>query len=124
MALICPLVLSTAQRPGTPASDMPDATSAEDKKLRLGILQRRIDQQAFDISRAMEGSLQWVLVSGFSKKDPGKLSGRTENNRVVNFQCDDVDLIGKFAQVRIGQAFPHSLSGELVTSELAWGCAL
>jgi tRNA-2-methylthio-N6-dimethylallyladenosine synthase len=37
---------------------------------------------------------------------------------VVNFQCDDVDLIGKFAQVRIGQAFPHSLSGELVTSEL------
>jgi tRNA-2-methylthio-N6-dimethylallyladenosine synthase len=107
-----------SQRPGTPASDMPDATSAEDKKLRLGILQRRIDQQAFDISRAMEGSLQWVLVSGFSKKDPGKLSGRTENNRVVNFQCDDVDLIGKFAQVRIGQAFPHSLSGELVTSEL------
>ena len=105
-------------RPGTPASDMPDATSAEDKKLRLGILQRRIDQQAFDISRAMEGSLQWVLVSGFSKEDPGKLSGRTESNRVVNFQCDDVDLIGKFAQVRIGQAFPHSLSGELVTSEL------
>jgi len=57
-------------------------------------------------------------VSGFSKKDPGKLSGRTENNRVVNFACDEVDLIGKFAQVRILEAFPHSLRGELVTSEL------
>ncbi|HCH23680.1 MAG TPA: tRNA (N6-isopentenyl adenosine(37)-C2)-methylthiotransferase MiaB [Oceanospirillaceae bacterium] len=105
-------------RPGTPASDIPDATSAADKKQRLAILQRRIDQQSFDISRAMVDSLQWVLVSGFSKKDPGKLTGRTENNRSVNFQSDEVDLIGKFAQVRIGQAFPHSLSGELVTSEL------
>jgi len=105
-------------RPGTPASDFPDATSTESKKQRLSILQRRIDQQSFDISRSMVDSLQWVLVSGYSKKDPGKLSGRTENNRVVNFACDDVDLIGKFAQVRILEAYPYSLRGELVTSEL------
>lgn len=105
-------------RPGTPASDLPDDTSMETKKQRLSILQRRIEQQAYDISLGMVDSLQWVLVSGFSKKDPGKLSGRTENNRVVNFQCDDIDLIGKFAQVRILEANPHSLRGELVTSEL------
>ena len=107
-----------SQRPGTPASDLPDNTDMETKKRRLSILQRRIDQQAFAISQAMVGSLQWVLVSGYSKKDPGKLSGRTENNRVVNFPCDQVDLIGKFAQVRILDAHPHSLRGELVISEL------
>lgn len=107
-----------SQRPGTPASDLPDNTDMETKKRRLSILQRRIDQQAFAISQSMIGSLQWVLVSGYSKKDPGKLSGRTENNRVVNFPCDQVDLIGKFAQVRILDAHPHSLRGELVISEL------
>jgi tRNA-2-methylthio-N6-dimethylallyladenosine synthase len=107
-----------SQRPGTPASDLPDNTDMETKKSRLSILQRRIDQQAFAISQSMVGSLQWVLVSGYSKKDPGKLSGRTENNRVVNFPCDQVDLIGKFAQVRILDAHPHSLRGELVISEL------
>ena len=107
-----------SQRPGTPASDLPDNTDMETKKRRLSILQRRIDQQAFAISQSMVGSLQWVLVSGYSKKDPGKLSGRTENNRVVNFPCDQVDLIGKFAQVRILDAHPHSLRGELVISEL------
>lgn len=107
-----------SQRPGTPASDLPDNTEMETKKRRLSILQRRIDQQAFAISQSMVGSLQWVLVSGYSKKDPGKLSGRTENNRVVNFPCDQVDLIGKFAQVRILDAHPHSLRGELVISEL------
>ena len=105
-------------RPGTPASDLPDSTTMDTKKQRLSILQRRIEQQAYDISLGMVDSLQWVLVSGFSKKDPGKLSGRTENNRVVNFQCDEIDLIGKFAQVRILEANPHSLRGELVTSEL------
>jgi tRNA-2-methylthio-N6-dimethylallyladenosine synthase len=105
-------------RPGTPAADLPDTTDMANKKQRLGVLQRRIDQQAFAISKAMVGSLQWVLVSGYSRKDPGKLSGRTENNRVVNFACDKVDLIGKFAQVRILEAYPHSLRGELVISEL------
>ena len=107
-----------SQRPGTPAAELPDTTDMETKKQRLAILQRRILQQAYDISQAMVGSLQWVLVSGFSKKDLGKLSGRTENNRVVNFQCNDIDLIGKFAQVRIVEAFPNSLRGELITSEL------
>ncbi len=104
-------------RPGTPAAELPDSTDEETKKQRLQILQRRIISQAMDISQAMVGSEQKILVSGYSKKDPGKLQGRTENNRVVNFPCDDPDLIGRFATVKIAHAYPNSLVGELLHSE-------
>ncbi|MCP8897765.1 tRNA (N6-isopentenyl adenosine(37)-C2)-methylthiotransferase MiaB [Gilvimarinus xylanilyticus] len=105
-------------RPGTPASDLPDDTPMEVKKQRLKILQDRITQQAQAISRRMVGNVERVLVSGYSKKDPGQLSGRTENNRVVNFRADNPALIGKFADVRIDQALPNSLLGTLIGSEL------
>ena len=91
-------------RPGTPAADLPDDVDMEVKKQRLAILQQRINQNVQDISRKMVGSTQRILVDGFSKKDPGQLKGRTENNRVVNFQCDDTDLIGKFVDVTIAKA--------------------
>jgi tRNA-2-methylthio-N6-dimethylallyladenosine synthase len=107
-----------SQRPGTPATDLPDNTDIATKKQRLSLLQRRIDSQSFDISKAMIGSLQRVLVNGYSKKDPGKFTGRSENNRSVNFPCSNADLIGKFAQIRILDAGPRSLRGELVASEL------
>ncbi|MDO3388294.1 tRNA (N6-isopentenyl adenosine(37)-C2)-methylthiotransferase MiaB [Gilvimarinus sp. SDUM040013] len=105
-------------RPGTPASDLPDDTPMEVKKQRLKILQDRITQQAQQISRQMVGNVERVLVSGYSKKDPGQLSGRTENNRVVNFRADEPALIGKFADVRIDQALPNSLLGTLISSEI------
>ena len=101
-------------RPGTPAADLPDTTPMALKKERLGILQQRIVQQAMAISEQMVGRTERILVSGFSKKDPGQLSGRTENNRVVNFRCDDPSLIGSFAEVLIEQALPNSLRGRLV----------
>lgn len=104
-------------RPGTPAADLPDSTPESVKKQRLKILQDRITQQSQAISRRMVGNTERVLVSGYSKKDPGQLSGRTENNRVVNFRCDNVELIGKFADILIGEALPNSLRGELVSSE-------
>lgn len=107
-----------SRRPGTPASDLPDDVSEDTKKQRLAILQDRINQQAQAISRRMVGSIQRILVNGYSKKDPGQLSGRTENNRVVNFRCDNPDLIGHFADVEIIQAYANSLLGELVGSEL------
>ena len=107
-----------SKRPGTPATDLPDNTDDATKKQRLAQLQRRIDSQSFDISKAMVGNLQRVLVNGYSKKDPGKLTGRSENNRSVNFASNNADLIGKFAQILILEAFPHSLRGELVASEL------
>jgi tRNA-2-methylthio-N6-dimethylallyladenosine synthase len=101
-------------RPGTPAADFADSTSAETKKQRLKILQDRIIQQAMAISRRMVGSTQRVLVSGISRKDPGQLQGRTENNRVVNFTCSDHQLIGQFVDVEISEALPNSLRGTLI----------
>ncbi len=96
-------------RPGTPASDLPDETPMEVKKQRLHILQGRIAQQAAAISQAMVGTNQRILVTGVAKKDPGQLSGRTENNRVVNFSCNDHSLIGEFVDVEIVEALPNSL---------------
>lgn len=103
-------------RPGTPAADLNDETSEETKKQRLHILQQRILQSASEISRRMVGTEQRILVTGFSKKDPGELQGRTENNRVVNFKATqsraDSALIGRFVDVKIVDAYPNSLRGE------------
>jgi tRNA-2-methylthio-N6-dimethylallyladenosine synthase len=103
-------------RPGTPAAELADDTDEDTKKKRLKILQDRIIQQALQISRRMVGSSQRILVTGVSKKDPGQLQGRTENNRVVNFSATDATLIGEFADVSILEALPNSLRGILVRS--------
>ena len=105
-----------SSRPGTPAADLADDTPEEVKKQRLQILQARINQQGFEISRRMVGSLQRILVTDYSKKDPGMLQGRTENNRIVNFRADDPLLIGQFVTVQIEDALPHSLRGTLVSA--------
>jgi tRNA-2-methylthio-N6-dimethylallyladenosine synthase len=101
-------------RPGTPAADLEDATPMAEKKRRLSILQHRINQNVQEISRRMVGSKQIILVDGISKKDPGQLQGRTENNRVVNFRHDDDELIGRFVEVDIKSALPNSLLGEFI----------
>jgi tRNA-2-methylthio-N6-dimethylallyladenosine synthase len=101
-------------RPGTPAADLTDNIDEQTKKKRLSILQNRILQQAAEISRRMVGTEQQLLVSGVSKKDPGQLQGRTENNRVVNFRTMDHSLIGEFVSARITEALPNSLRGELL----------
>ncbi|CBL44463.1 2-methylthioadenine synthetase [gamma proteobacterium HdN1] len=98
-------------RPGTPAADLPDDMPDEEKKRRLALLQHRIIQNALSISRRMVGTVQTILVDGYSKKDPGQLQGRTENNRVVNFRHDDDGLIGKFVKIGIEEALPNSLRG-------------
>ena len=71
--------------PGTPAANLPDETPMEVKKQRLQILQNRLLLQASSYSQSMIGSTQRILVTGISKKDSQQLSGRTECNRVVNF---------------------------------------
>jgi tRNA-2-methylthio-N6-dimethylallyladenosine synthase len=98
-------------RPGTPAADLPDDTPAEVKLQRLQRLQARIEAQARAISAAMVGSRQRVLVEGHARKDASELSGRTANNRVVNFP-GDARLIGRFVDVDIVSALPHSLRGD------------
>ena len=102
-------------RPGTPAAELVDDLSDEVKKQRLSLLQHRITQNAQEISRRMVGSTQRILVDGISKKDPSQLQGRTENNRVVNFQHDDDELIGQFVNVRIDNAYTNSLIGSLLS---------
>ncbi|SFH94749.1 tRNA-i(6)A37 thiotransferase enzyme MiaB [Pseudomonas guineae] len=102
-------------RPGTPAADLPDDTPLELKKQRLALLQHRITQQGAENSRRMAGTVQRILVTDYSKKDPGMLQGRTESNRVVNFRSDNPRLIGQFVDVRIDQAMPNSLRGTLLS---------
>jgi tRNA-2-methylthio-N6-dimethylallyladenosine synthase len=105
-------------RPGTPAASLADDTPMEVKKQRLQILQARINQQALEISRAMVGTTQRVLVEKLSKKSSAQVSGRTENNRWVNFDADP-SVIGQFVDVTITEALPNSLRGRLANKEAA-----
>ncbi|MCX7149942.1 MAG: tRNA (N6-isopentenyl adenosine(37)-C2)-methylthiotransferase MiaB [Rhodocyclales bacterium] len=100
-------------RPGTPAADMADNTPQETKIRRLTRLQATIEAQALKISQAMIGTTQHVLVEGHARKDASELAGRTDNNRVVNFAGNE-RLIGRFIDVTITAALPHSLRGEVV----------
>ena len=103
-------------RPGTPAADMPDDVTEDEKKQRLYVLQERINQQAAQFSRRMLGTEQRVLVEGPSKKDIMELTGRTETNRIVNFQGSP-EMIGKFVDVKITDVYTNSLRGEVVRTE-------
>ncbi|WP_437612284.1 tRNA (N6-isopentenyl adenosine(37)-C2)-methylthiotransferase MiaB [Erwinia sp. V71] len=107
-------------RPGTPAADLPDDVPEEDKKQRLYILQDRINQQAMAWSRRMLGTVQRILVEGTSRKNVMELSGRTENNRVVNFEGTP-EMIGKFVDVEIVDVYTNSLRGILVRTEEQMG---
>jgi len=100
-------------RPGTPAASLRDDTPMDVKKQRLSILQARINQQAFEISRSMIGTTQRVLVERFSKKDSAQVAGRTENMRWVNFDAGP-SCIGQFVDVKITEALPNSLRGRVV----------
>ena len=100
-------------RPGTPADSLPDDVPQEVKKARLARLQAKINEQARAISEGMVGTVQKILVEGVSRKDENEVSGRTENNRVVNFPAGK-SVIGSFVEVRITAAYPNSLRGELV----------
>lgn len=100
-------------RPGTPASDLIDDVPMPVKQERLQRLQKRITEMAQEISRGMVGSVQTVLVDRPARKDPRQMSGRTENNRVVNFD-GSASLIGHFVDVEITEALPNSLRGKML----------
>ena len=103
-------------RPGTPASNLPDETSADEKSARLQRLQAAIDANAKAYAKAMVGSTQRVLVEGPSRKDPNELTGRTENMRYVNF-AGPKRLIGEFVDVIITEAMSNSLRGRVLIDE-------
>jgi tRNA-2-methylthio-N6-dimethylallyladenosine synthase len=100
-------------RPGTPAAELKETVRPEVAKQRLHRLQQAITANAQAISRGMVGSVQRILVDRPSRKDPREMAGRTGNNRVVNFRAGR-NLVGQFVEVRITEALPNSLRGELV----------
>jgi len=105
-----------SKRPGTPAADYRDDVPHDVKQARLERLQHAINEAAQEVNLNMAGTVQRVLVEGPSKKNPQEHMGRTDNNRIVNFKGQP-RLIGQFVNVNITQALPHSLRGEIVTSE-------
>jgi tRNA-2-methylthio-N6-dimethylallyladenosine synthase len=109
-------------RPGTPAASLPDDVSLEVKKERLMRLQELVRRQAAIISRNMVGSTQRILVEGSSKKNPKQLAGRTENNRVVNFD-GHTRLVGGFIDVVITEALNNSLRGRVVQNDAGLAAA-
>ena len=112
-----------SSRPGTPAASLPDGLSLEVKKERLRRLQELVNSQAARISKDMVGTRQRILVEGLSKKNSAQLAGRTENNRVVNFDGHP-RLIGQFADVDITEALSHSLRGRVVLPDRAHAAVL
>lgn len=102
-------------RPGTPAAEYNDITPLAEKKRRLSELQNRINIHAARISTSMLNSVQNVLVEGTSKRRSNEICGRTENNRVVNFQGNK-KYIGQFVGVRITMNMTNSLRGIIVNS--------
>lgn len=103
-------------RPGTPAADMPDDVSMETKKQRLAILQDRIHQNSQLIGRRMVGTVQRILVEGPSRKNIMELCGRTENNRIVNFEGDHRS-VGGFVDVEITEVHTNSIRGKFIRDE-------
>jgi tRNA-2-methylthio-N6-dimethylallyladenosine synthase len=108
-------------RPGTPASALDDDTPQAVKLARLQRLQAALERHAQAIGVARVGTTQRVLIEGASRRDAGELTGRTECNRIVNLPAGPhgARLVGRMIDVRITQALPHSLRGEVVVREAA-----
>ena len=107
-----------SKRPGTPAADLVDETPSALKLARLQTLQAVLNANVARISESMVGTVQRVLVEGPSRRDPSELMGRTENNRIVNFAGAE-RLVGQMIDLRVTQALPHSLRGEVLVRESA-----
>jgi len=104
-----------SERPGTPAAGFPDDEPMEKKKRRLYVLQEVLNDQTQAISDSMVGTTQSVLVERLSRNSFTEVAGRTENNRVVNFEGSP-ELIGQFVDVEITEAFTNSLKGVLIAT--------
>jgi len=105
-------------RPGTPAANLRDETPHEAKLDRLQRLQKRLQELYEVYSQAMVGARERVLVEGPSRKDANELAARTENNRIVNF-AGPAALVGRYVEVEITHAHPHSLRGRWVGSTVS-----
>ena len=104
-------------RPGTPASKLQDVTALAEKKERLNILQNRIDELQTLYSDALAGTIQRCLVTGISRKNIKQLQARTECNRVVNFDFQNINILGKLVDINITKSYQRSLVGKILNSE-------
>ena len=102
-----------SDRPGTPASQLPNKIDKITKFARLKVLQEKLDKYALHHSFEMLGKNENVLIEGLSKRNSKELMGRTQNNRVVNL-IGTTNLIGKIIPVLITDVKKHSLRGQLV----------
>jgi len=103
-------------RPGTPAAEMADETPHETKLARLHRVQARITELEQQVSHAMAGTVQRVLVENISRKSEQEMAGRTENNRVVNF-VGSPGMLGRYVDVRILSGTMHTLRGEVAARQ-------
>ena len=108
-------------RPGTPAAALEDNAPATLKLQRLQRLQALIEENVRRVSASRVGTRQRILVEGRSRKSAAELMGRTECNRIVNFDGGPLSqrLIGQMIDVRITEALPHSLRAEVATTSQA-----
>ena len=102
-----------SKRPGTPASKLEDNTSADEKKERLKTLQDQLNLYHREHSNSMVGSIQRCLVTGLAKRSPEQLQARTECNRVINFDLENIRFIGKLVDIEVTEALSYSLLGTL-----------
>jgi tRNA-2-methylthio-N6-dimethylallyladenosine synthase len=102
-----------SKRPGTPASKLEDNTSADEKKERLKTLQDQLNFYHREHSNSMIGSIQRCLVTGLAKRSPEQLQARTECNRVINFDLENIRFIGKLVDIEVTEALSYSLLGTL-----------
>ena len=100
-------------RPGTPATKLEDPTSMSEKKERLSTLQAALNAFHHEQSKDMVGGIEKCIVTGVAKKSPDQLQARTECNRVVNFDFNELGLIGKIVDIKIEEALANSLLGSL-----------
>ena len=102
-----------SKRPGTPASKLEDNTPQDEKKERLKILQDQLNHYHKQHSTSMVGSIQRCLVTGLAKRSPEQLQARTECNRVINFDLENIRFIGKLVDIEVTEALSYSLLGTL-----------
>ena len=100
-------------RPGTPATKLEDPTPMAEKKERLSTLQAALNTFHQEQSKDMIGGIEKCLVTGVAKKSPDQLQARTECNRVVNFDFNELGHIGKIVDIKIEKALANSLLGSL-----------
>jgi tRNA-2-methylthio-N6-dimethylallyladenosine synthase len=103
-----------SRRPGTPAADLADDTPQQVKLQRLQRLQALINEQANAIAHGMVGSVQRILIEGMSRRNALELSGRTENNRIVNLE-GPAHLVGQMIDVVITQAMTNTFRARIAS---------